>query len=154
MEYKLLTSIIKLLVLRNIDLHINTAILFLQTAQWLNSEVSRQLEPLDLTAQQLKILSVVAQSPNKQATVNEIKSQMLDPMSNVSRLLNKLMDKKLIIKVRNQQDQRLVYIQITSLGLESMCAGKKLMDQALSPMNKLQPEELELFNKLIKKIKE
>ena len=131
----------------------NIAISFLQTAQWLNSEVSRQLEPLDLTAQQLKILHIVAQSSDKQATVNEIKAQMFDPMSNVSRLLNKLMDKKLIIKVRNQQDQRLVYIKNTELGIELMCTGKKLMDKAFLPMDNLNAEELAVLAKLIKKIR-
>ena len=129
------------------------AISLLQTAQWLNSELSRQLEPLDLTAQQLKILSIVAQSPDQQAKVNEIKAQMFDPMSNVSRLLNKLMDKQLIIKVRNQQDQRLVYIKITKLGLEQMCLGKTKMDQALSAVDNLTEEELEQFYRLIQKIK-
>ncbi|KGJ97540.1 MarR family winged helix-turn-helix transcriptional regulator [Colwellia psychrerythraea] len=134
-------------------MHTNIAISFLKTAQWLNSEVSRQLEPLDLTAQQLKVLSIVALSENKQATVNEIKAQMFDPMSNVSRLLNKLMGKQLIIKVRNQEDQRLVHIKITKLGIESMCAGKKLMDQGLSAVGKLQDDELELLAKLISKIR-
>lgn len=57
---------------------------------------------------------MVAQSLDKQTTVNEIKAQMIDPMSNVSRLLNKLMEKQLIIKVWNQEDQYLVYIQITN----------------------------------------
>jgi len=139
--------------LSEVNLYENVAISFLQTAQWLNSEVSRQLEPLDLTAQQLKILHIVYKSTDKQATVNEIKAQMLDPMSNVSRLLNKLMDKKLIIKVRNQQDQRLVYIQNTKLGVELMCMGKKLMDEAFLPMDKLNTEELELFSQLISKIR-
>lgn len=139
--------------LSEVNLYENVAISFLQTAQWLNSEVSRQLEPLDLTAQQLKILHIVYKSTDKQATVNEIKAQMLDPMSNVSRLLNKLMDKKLIIKVRNQQDQRLVYIQNTKLGVELMSMGKKLMDEAFLPINRLNGEELELFSQLISKIR-
>jgi DNA-binding MarR family transcriptional regulator len=125
----------------------------LQTAQRLNSEVTRQLEPLDLTAQQLKVLSIVAQSQHKKATVNEIKSQMFDPMSNVSRLLNKLMDKALITKVRDKKDKRLVYIQITSLGIELMCSGKTMMDNALSPLAKLQDDELAQLTRLINKIR-
>ncbi|MFT2109986.1 MarR family winged helix-turn-helix transcriptional regulator [Marinomonas sp. 2405UD68-3] len=131
----------------------DVAISFLQTAQWLNGNVSRELEPLDLTAQQLKVLSIVAQSENQQATVSQIKTQMFDPMSNVSRLLNKLMEKKLIMKVRNVEDQRLVHIQITTLGLESMCLGKELMDQGLSPMAKLDESEMETLSLLLKKMR-
>ncbi len=132
----------------------DAAITFLQTAQWLNGSVARELEPLDLTAQQLKVLSIVAQSENQQAKVNEIKAQMFDPMSNVSRLLNKLMEKQLIVKVRNTEDQRLVHIQITPLGLESMCLGKEKMDAGLLPMAKLEEGEMEVLVKLLKKMRE
>ncbi len=138
---------------RDLILHKEIAIDFLKTAQWLNGEISHQLEPLDITAQQLKILSIVAQSPNSQATVNEIKAEMFDPMSNVSRLLNKLMIKKLIIKIRNQEDQRIVHIQITKAGVKLMCLGKEAMDKGLSSFGKLEAEDLEHFSKILKKVR-
>ena len=131
-----------------------SAIYFLQTAQWLNNEISRQLEPFDLTAQQLKILSIIAMHPDQRASVNEIKAQMLDPMSNVSRLLNKLVDKKLIVKSRDQQDQRLVYIHITKAGIELMCAGKKAMDKGMAAFEKLEKIELDQLTNLIQKLRE
>ncbi|MEE9445314.1 MAG: MarR family transcriptional regulator [Cocleimonas sp.] len=134
-------------------MHKEIAINFLKTAQWLNGEISHKLEPFDITAQQLKILSIVAQSPNSQATVNEIKAKMFDPMSNVSRLLNKLMTKKLIIKIRNQEDQRIVHIQITKAGITLMCLGKEAMDQGLSSLGKLETEELEHLSKILRKVR-
>ena len=56
---------------------------------------------------------------------------MLDPASNVSRLLNKLMDKAYIIKQRDSVDQRVVYISTTEQGIAQMCAGIVLWPNAM-----------------------
>ncbi len=113
------------------------AMALLQAAQWLNTDISQLLTPVDLTLQQLKILSIIAFSTDKKTTVNQIKQQMIDPNSNVSRLLNKLMQKQLIEKRREVDDQRVVYIHITSLGINKMRQGKKYMDQGMSVLSKL-----------------
>lgn len=129
------------------------AIKLIQTAQWLNSELTQKLEPIDLTGQQLKILSIIAIADAQKVMVNEIKSKMLTPMSNVSRLLNKLMDKKLIVKVRDHEDQRKVYIEITTLGKQFLCEGKAIMDTTFSVIDKLNPEEQTQLTRLLEKIK-
>lgn len=129
------------------------AIVFLRTAQWLNYELAQQLEPYDLTAQQLKVLSIIAHSSEHRVTVNEIKAQMFDPMSNVSRLLNKLVSKKLIIKQRDKHDQRQVNIVLTPSGSDLLCQGKQAMDLGLAAMNKLLPAELKKLTQLMLKIR-
>ena len=129
------------------------AISFLQAATWLNGQISQLLDPLDLTLQQLKILSIIYQSSEHKATVNQIKKQMIDPSSNVSRLLNKLMDKGLIEKIRNREDQRVVYIHISKAGIKTMCVGKQAMDQGMSVMGKLDIEELEQLETLMHKLR-
>ena len=129
------------------------AISFLQTAQQTSTEIAKKLEPFDLSAQQLKILSIVAKSDEEKVTVNDIKAEMFDPMSNVSRLLNKLMDKKLIIKIRDEEDQRLVFIQITKEGTTALIEGKNAMDEAMSSFENLTQEELITLSTLIQKIK-
>jgi len=129
------------------------AISFLQTAQQTSNEIAKKLEPFDLSAQQLKILSIVAKSDEQKVTVNDIKAEMFDPMSNVSRLLNKLMDKKLIIKIRDEVDQRLVFIKITKEGISSLIEGKNAMDEAMSTFENLTQKELITLSSLIQKIK-
>jgi len=130
-----------------------SAIRLIQTAQWLNNELNQSLSNIDITGQQLKILSILAESEQNRALVNDIKLHMLTPMSNVSRLLNKLMNKQLIIKKRDDIDQRKVYIHITKQGLITLCEGKKLMDDALSIMNKLEASEQRSLVALLTKIK-
>lgn len=129
------------------------AIKLIQTSQWLYTELAQKLEPLDLTGQQLKILSILAISQEEKVMVNDIKAQMLTPMSNVSRLLNKLMEKALIVKVRDNEDQRKVYINITPLGKKSLAAGKVKMDSAFSALNQLTQDEQNQLIQLLNKIK-
>jgi len=132
----------------------NVAIVFLQTAQYISNEISKKLEPLDISSQQLKILSIVAFSEEKKVTVNEIKAEMFDPMSNVSRLLNKLMDKKLIVKIRDEKDQRLVFIEVTKEGLDLLYIGKKAMDEALKSFDSFNEKELEVMLSYKNKVKQ
>lgn len=129
-----------------------TAAALLQKAQQLNNELVRHLAPIDLTAQQLKILSVVYNNAGNQATVNEIKSQMLDPNSNVSRLLNKLVDKELVLKNRNPEDQRVVTISITKKGVDAMCEGNVLIKKALLPLSALSKNELDKLLSTLQKL--
>ncbi|OMH33876.1 MarR family winged helix-turn-helix transcriptional regulator [Motiliproteus sp. MSK22-1] len=129
------------------------AISLLQAANWLNAQISQHLDPLDLTLQQLKILSIIYRSSENKATVNQIKQQMIDPSSNVSRLLNKLMDKGLIEKIRNREDQRVVHIHISKAGIRMMCTGKQAMDQGMSVLGKLDLEELKQLDKLMNKLR-
>jgi len=137
--------------LSNLDLQNNTAIALLQTANKISAELAGALAPLDLSMAQLKILWIIAQSPDKKVTVNQIKEQMLDPASNVSRLLNKLMDKAYIIKQRDNVDQRVVYISTTEQGMAQMCAGKSIMEDTFEQFSTLSEREMHtLINTLSK----
>jgi len=128
--------------LSKLDLQNKTAIALLQTANKISADIAGALAPLDLSMAQLKILWIIAQSPDKKVTVNQIKEQMLDPASNVSRLLNKLMDKAYIIKHRDSVDQRVVYISTTEQGITQMCAGKTIMDDTFEQFNTLSQCEM------------
>ncbi|BCE03197.1 hypothetical protein TYM08_P3260 [Marinicellulosiphila megalodicopiae] len=129
-----------------------TAILLLQTAGRLQHNIALNLAPLELTAQQLKVLHIVFESENQQSTVNEIKANMLDPNSNVSRLLNKLLDKQWIKKIKDQDDQRIVYVKITASGKKIMCQGKEKMDESMACMKTLTDAELKKLSTILSKI--
>lgn len=90
--------------------------LLLCTAQEINSEISRELGKLGISQEQLQILHVLDESPSGELTVNEIKLSFVSDSPNVSRMLNKLVEKNLVTKRRDTQDQRVVYITITTSG--------------------------------------
>jgi len=151
-EYIVHGLYISLLIDKFNNMHQTVMVALLQTAQRVNYEITKALAPLDLTAQQLKVLNIVFEFDGHQATVNDIKKHMLDPNSNVSRLLNKLMQKKWIEKVRDHNDQRIVFIKITDLGKRVMCDGKVCMDQAMMCAQTLTVNELTSLNLMLNKI--
>lgn len=96
------------------------------TGNWLTNRYAVALEPLALSLQQLNVLTILKGQPEHKATVNQIRDRLIDRMPNVSRLLNKLMEKGLIQKDRSRSDQRVVYIMLTNKGIEAADEGRKL----------------------------
>jgi DNA-binding MarR family transcriptional regulator len=90
--------------------------LLLCVAQEVNSSMDKAVKPIGLSPLQVNILHVLDYAPEKGLTVNQIKQSMVEESPNVSRALNKLMEKKLITKKRSKQDQRIVHIKITEDG--------------------------------------
>jgi DNA-binding MarR family transcriptional regulator len=98
------------------------------TSNWLSAKYSLALQPLDLSLQQLNILAILKGQDKHTASVNLIKDRMIDRMPNVSRLLNKLMDKGLIRKDRQSVDQRVVQVQLTAAGIQAAEKGRHLFE--------------------------
>ena len=96
------------------------------TANWLASQYAAALKPIDLSLQQLNVLSILKGQPDYTAPVNLIRDRLIDRMPNVSRLLNKLMEKGLVQKDRTSPDQRVVHIKLTSQGEQVAEQGRAL----------------------------
>jgi DNA-binding MarR family transcriptional regulator len=98
------------------------------TANWLLNEIAVALKPIGLSLQQLNALTILKGQPNKTATVNLIRERLIDRMPNVSRLLNKLVEKGLIKKDRDLSDQRVVYVNLTPEGEKAAIIGRELFN--------------------------
>jgi DNA-binding MarR family transcriptional regulator len=74
---------------------------------------------------------------------------LIDRMPNVSRLLNKLMEKGLIKKVRDTIDQRVVHVKLTPEGKKVVEKGRMLFDQVQYGISNKEAEVLsEILDKL------
>lgn len=105
-----------------------TLALLLCTAQEKSSQINKALKPLGISFLQTNILHILDTIEGGKLTVNQIKNVMVDDSPNVSRSLNKLMEKGYIIKERTLEDQRIVNIVITDAGRKT----HKLADEALA----------------------
>ena len=93
------------------------AINLLYTGNWINAKNLEFLKPHKLTLQQFNILRILrGQYPNP-ATVNLLIERMLDKMSNASRIVDRLVAKKLVLRNSCPEDRRRVDIIITDKGL-------------------------------------
>lgn len=112
------------------------------------------LEPFDLSVQQLRTLAIVAEYGDDDATVNEIRNRMYDPMSNVSRLLNKLVQKGLIRKVRGEDDQRIVRVQLTENGRRLLDLGQGALESGMAKLASLSDEQFRQLSGLLSELRQ
>ena len=90
----------------------------LYTANWLNSQVRVFLKPFDITSKQFNILRILRGHKGKTPqSILEIKDKMIDRMSDVSRLIDRLEKKQLISRKNCDVDRRTIRIVITKEGL-------------------------------------
>lgn len=88
------------------------------TANWLTGNQTQLLKPSKITLQQYNVLRILrGQFPNP-IKVSDITERMLDKMSNASRLVDKLVAKKLVLRTECPSDRRAVDVVITEKGLE------------------------------------
>jgi len=93
--------------------HVN----LLYTVSWINTQMSPVWKEFDLTMQQFNVLRILRGAEPKPASVKEITEKMLDRSSNASRLVDKLLDKKLVERTVCPKDRRRVEIIISEKGL-------------------------------------
>ncbi|SFE20821.1 MarR family winged helix-turn-helix transcriptional regulator [Spirosoma endophyticum] len=88
------------------------------TSNWIAASQTKLLKPSGLTLQQYNVLRILrGQYPNP-VKVSDITERMLDKMSNASRLIDKLVAKKLVLRTECPSDRRAVDVVITDKGLE------------------------------------
>ena len=87
------------------------------------------------------------------ASIGLIKERMIDKSSDVSRIVDRLLKKKLIARTENKIDRRQKDIVITKLGLELLSQIDKLekkMDKSLLHLSESDAKQL---NKLLDKLR-
>ena len=85
------------------------------TYGWITNLLKQQLK---INLQQYNVLRILrGQHPNP-TTINMLKERMLDKMSDASRIVDRLVQKELVIRFINSKDRRAVDILITKKGLD------------------------------------
>jgi DNA-binding MarR family transcriptional regulator len=120
------------------------------TSNWLLNKHQELFKPYGITPQQFNILRILKGQHPKGISGTEIKSRMLDKNSDISRLLDRLVKKKLVERKICPNDKRASDILITSEGLtllESMAKVQKEVDAVL----RLSEEEAAILSDLLDK---
>ncbi|MEN9958215.1 MAG: hypothetical protein RLZZ474_459 [Bacteroidota bacterium] len=87
------------------------------TGNWMMQQTHELLKPYGLTPQQYNVLRILRGQQNNPITVLGITERMMDKMSNASRLVDKLLEKKLVLRRECPQDRRAVDVMILPAGL-------------------------------------
>ncbi|HAA12067.1 MAG TPA: MarR family transcriptional regulator [Cytophagales bacterium] len=119
------------------------------TASWISGEQNRALKPFGISWQQFNILRILRGQYPESVCVADIKERMIDKMSNVSRLVEKLYQKDLVTRETSKQDRRMVDIELTTRGLELLKEVDEVMEDQQKALLSANPEALLQLNDLL-----
>ena len=133
----------------NFSLRDKAAVLLGCTAQEIANFVERELKEFDISREQLSVIHYLDTAEVDKMTVNELRETLIDDKPNVSRILNKMVEKGLVRKARQTNDQRVVYVSLTEKGRKL----HKQADEKITGHNvRLSPKECEALIELLMKV--
>lgn len=123
------------------------------TGKWVTNISSRHLKQFGLTMQQYNVLRILRGQKNNSISVNAISERMIDKMSNVSRLVDKLQAKKFVKRRLNHDDRRQVDIEILPTGIQLIEKIEKTENEIFKQFDNLNTEESKQLNYLLDKLR-
>ncbi|MEQ8363477.1 MAG: MarR family transcriptional regulator [Cyclobacteriaceae bacterium] len=135
------------------NIYQETSINIIYTSGWLANQHKDFFSQFGITSQQFNILSILrGQHPN-QISGSEIKSRMMDKNSDVSRLLDRLLLKGLIVKTQSPEDKRAANIEISQQGLELLKKSDEQVSALDNILNNLTAAEADQLSRLLDKLR-
>ena len=125
------------------------------TSNFISNIQNSFLNTYGLTEPQFNILRIL-RGAKGELNINTIKERMIEKSPNLTRLMDKLDAKKFIIRSNSADDRRVVFAEITEIGLEILA----VLDEAINEKkNILLPhsitdEEAETLSLLLDKVRE
>jgi DNA-binding MarR family transcriptional regulator len=123
------------------------------TASWIMAAHNQKMKKHGISLQQFNILRILrGQYPNP-APLKLLTERMIDKMSNTSRLVEKLVNKKLVERKICKMNRRQVDIVITPLGLNLVEKVSQDIEQGLKDRYHLTKDEAQHINELLDKMR-
>jgi len=120
------------------------------TSNFLGNVQQNSMNQYDLTMPQFNILRIL-RGAGDAINVNTVKDRMIEKSPNTTRLMDKLIDKGLIERIRCEKDRRVVFVKITQHGLAILSEIDKNTDISLLINAGLTDEEANTLSELLDK---
>ena len=122
------------------------------SCRWLEAFLKQRFGAYDLTMQQYNTLRILRGARPLPLSTQEIRNRLIDKMSDTSRIVDRLIVKKLVTKSVNDVDNRLVDVIITDRGLKLLEQLDTIDDQIAVHLNQISEEEALLVSNLLDKM--
>ena len=106
----------------------------------------------DLSMAQFNILRIL-RGAKETISVNTVKERMVERSPNTTRLMDKLIEKKLIERIRCDEDRRVVYVTIAESGLELLSKIDEEFDFNFHFHENITDEEAIMLSNLLDKLR-
>ncbi|MFN5418628.1 MAG: MarR family winged helix-turn-helix transcriptional regulator [Flavobacteriia bacterium] len=123
------------------------------TSNWMGNKQHAYMSQFDLTMPQFNILRILRGAKDF-ISVNSVKERMVEKSPNTTRLMDKLLEKELIERVRCEEDRRVVYVKISEKGLELLAKIDVEFEETYFFAAKLSEEEAETLSLLLDKLRD
>jgi len=130
-----------------------TIVNVLYTGGWMNLILTGYLKKFSLSLPQFNVLRILRGQYPTPATINLIIDRMLDKSSNASRIVDKLVMKKLAVRTTSTLDRRAVDVVITEKGLKLLAEIDKASDEWENQFQTLTVKQTEKLNELLDKLR-
>ncbi|MFN7013371.1 MAG: MarR family winged helix-turn-helix transcriptional regulator, partial [Bacteroidia bacterium] len=88
------------------------------TVSWIEKEQKKFFKKHNVTMQQYNVLNILKSVQPEKISTSAIKKRLTDSNPDVSRMVDRLEDLKLVTKKANKTDKRLIEVSITAKGLQ------------------------------------
>jgi DNA-binding MarR family transcriptional regulator len=121
--------------------------------QKMSYNISREMKVFGITRQQYEVLRILKNQPDQPMNLNEVKSHLRENVPDISRIVQRLVEKRLINRARQSDDRRNSAISINKKGIilieEIEPVIKNMMDNFFGVLS---PEELQELSRIVSKI--
>jgi len=133
--------------------HQKAVVNLLYTYGWITNLLRLLLNKHNVTLQQYNILRILRGQHPKPATINILKERMLDKMSDASRIVERLVQKDLVIRCVSDKDRRAVDILISQNGLDILQKLDTEISLKAMLSNNISEEEASTLSGLLDKMR-
>ena len=101
----------------------------MRLGQFMSDEISCALHPYGLSIQQFNVLRILRGCQEKPASLQYITSRMIHKTSNTTRIVDRLLEKKLVDRKPCAENRRMIEITITKQGLSLLTTIDPMIDK-------------------------
>jgi DNA-binding MarR family transcriptional regulator len=101
----------------------------MRLGQFMSDEISCALHPYGLSIQQFNVLRILRGCQEKPASLQYITSRMIHKTSNTTRIVDRLLEKKLVDRKPCAENRRMIEINITQAGLKLLTTIDPVIDK-------------------------
>jgi DNA-binding MarR family transcriptional regulator len=135
------------------DDHRRMVVNLLFTNNWLNQQFIPFFKQFGLTLQQHNVLSIVRGQQPRPVCFGELQERMVDRNSNVTRLVDKLIEKGYVTRDICQANRRMIEVRLTPKGMDLLSQIDEQMPAFFKRFHNLTQEEAVLVSKLLDKLR-
>lgn len=129
------------------------AVVLLRTGDVLHHSISRALAPWDLSNEQYNALRILRGGGEQGHPTLDISKRLISRSPNITRLLDKLIDKGLARRNRDAQDRRQAVVRITPEGRALLERCDRAVDAVIGKIRTLNPSEMKTAVALLDRVR-